>query len=102
MFPVFDVLSKLKFLRGTPFDPFGWTAERKAERRLIVEYEQTIAELLQALNDRNHTLAVEIASLPEYVKGYGFIKRRSIEDTKAKLDGLITCLHNPSAESEAA
>jgi indolepyruvate ferredoxin oxidoreductase len=62
MMPVFGLLARLKFLRGTAFDPFGRTDERKMERQLIADYENTVAELLETLTEDNHDLAVKIAS----------------------------------------
>ena len=61
----FKLLAKLKGLRGTPFDIFGRSADRKLERQLIVEYEARLEELLQKLNAGNHPVAVELASLPD-------------------------------------
>ena len=83
MTPVFGLLAKLRFLRGTPFDPFGRSQERRTERQLIVDYENTIAELLADLDNGNHALAVQIASIPEQIRGYGYVKDRHIEGAKA-------------------
>ena len=83
MLPVMRLLGRLRFLRGTMFDPFGWSAERKMERQLIVNYEKVIAELLDGLNDDNHGLAVSIASIPEQIRGFGHIKRASVEAAAA-------------------
>lgn len=102
LFPMFSLLSKFKFLRGKAIDPFGWTAERKMERRLIEEYEATIKELLSSLNDDNHALALEIASLPEEIRGYGYIKEENVEKTREKLQNLLECWRNPSKQPEAA
>ncbi|MEC7655444.1 MAG: indolepyruvate ferredoxin oxidoreductase family protein, partial [Pseudomonadota bacterium] len=63
--PMFRMLAKLKFLRGTPFDPFGYTAERKNERELIADYVTTIEALLRDLTPENHATAIDIAALPE-------------------------------------
>ena len=73
---VMNLLARFKFLRGTAFDPFGKTVERKMERRLIQEYEQTIEELLPGLSKKNHTLAVEIAKIPEQIRGYDLVKQK--------------------------
>ena len=102
LLPVFKLLSQFRFLRGTAFDPFGRTAERKMERQLIVTYEQTIRELLQTLGDDNHALAVEIAGLPEQIRGYGYIKSESADRTLDKLESLMSCWRNPAAQSKAA
>jgi hypothetical protein len=79
----------LKFLRGTPFDVFGYTEERKTERALIGEYEQAVETLLTGLTRDNHALAVEIASLPESIRGYGHIKATSIAAARKKRDELL-------------
>src|SRR2546423_14830533 len=64
MMAAFRVLAKLKPLRGTPFDVFGMSGERKAERRLIGEYEATAAGVLRHLDGENRKLAPENAGLP--------------------------------------
>jgi indolepyruvate ferredoxin oxidoreductase len=86
---LFGILSKLKGLRGTAFDVFGRTEERRMERALIGEYEATVAALLQGLSRDNHALAVEIASLPESIRGYGHIKARSVETARKKREELL-------------
>ncbi|HTJ62392.1 MAG TPA: indolepyruvate ferredoxin oxidoreductase family protein, partial [Alphaproteobacteria bacterium] len=73
---LFKVLRALKGLRGTAFDIFGYSEERKLERRLIVEYADRMHGLLGRLSAANYDVAVEIASLPEGIRGYGHIKRR--------------------------
>ncbi len=72
------LLAKFKGLRGTALDIFGRTEERRMERALIEEYEQTVGTLLAGLTRENHALAVEIASLPETIRGYGHIKAKSV------------------------
>jgi indolepyruvate ferredoxin oxidoreductase len=89
MMPVFRLLAKLKGLRGTAWDLFGRTEERRMERALIGEYETTVAVLLQGLTRDNHALAVEIASLPETIRGYGHIKAKSAEAARRKRDELL-------------
>jgi indolepyruvate ferredoxin oxidoreductase len=83
-------LSKLKGLRGTALDPFGRTDERRTERALIGEYEQAIERLLEGLTRENLALAVEIASLPEQIRGYGHVKTRSLAEARGKRDELFT------------
>jgi indolepyruvate ferredoxin oxidoreductase len=78
MLKAFRVLAKLKGLRGTAFDVFGRTAERKRERALIGEYETLITELLDKLAPYNHSLAVDLASIPEQIRGYGHVKERHL------------------------
>jgi indolepyruvate ferredoxin oxidoreductase len=71
-------LAKAKFLRGTRFDPFGYTAERKEERQLIAEYEGMIRDVCVKLTPVNYRLAVELAKLPEKIRGYGHVKNAAI------------------------
>lgn len=89
MLPVFRVLASLKWLRGTFFDPFGRTAERRAERALIAEYEATIRDLLQYLSRGNYRTAVEIAELPMMIRGYGHVKLRNMETAKERRSELL-------------
>ena len=79
MLLVFKALSQLKFLRGTAFDLFGRTEERQTERALIQEYKDAVQELLVSLNAQNHALAVNVAKVPEQIKGFGHVKERHIE-----------------------
>jgi indolepyruvate ferredoxin oxidoreductase len=86
---LFGMLSKLKGIRGTALDIFGRTEERRMERALITEYEQTVETLLAGLTRDNHALAVEIASLPETIRGYGHIKAKSVAAARARRDELL-------------
>ncbi len=99
---VFRILAKGKKLRGTPFDPFGYSAERRLERRLIDDYEQMLELVLTALNNENHGLAVQIASLPDCIRGYGPVKRRHIDAAKKQQVELIDAFRNPAAANAAA
>ncbi len=98
----FGVLAKLKFLRGTALDPFGHTEERRTERRLVEEYEATVAELLGRLSRENHALAVEIASVPEHIRGYGHIKRRHLDGAKKKEAELLAQFRAHRSTARAA
>jgi indolepyruvate ferredoxin oxidoreductase len=82
-------VAAFKFLRGTPFDPFGWTAHRRRERALIAEYEATLDTLLAGLASDNRDLAVEIASLPEGIRGYDLLKDRHLADAEGKQRELL-------------
>jgi indolepyruvate ferredoxin oxidoreductase len=86
---LFGILSKLKGLRGTAFDIFGRTEERRMERALIGEYERTVATLLEGLTRDNHALAIEIASLPESIRGYGHLKAKSASSARARSEELL-------------
>jgi indolepyruvate ferredoxin oxidoreductase len=81
---VFRVLAKFKLLRGTPLDPFGYTAERRTERRLIAEYGDLLAEIAERLSLDNHDLAVALAALPEKIRGFGHVKARHLAAAKAE------------------
>jgi indolepyruvate ferredoxin oxidoreductase len=89
VFSVFRLLSKLRFLRGTPLDPFGHTAHRRLERQLIGDYEATLAELIDGLTADNQELAVQIASLPEMIRGYDHVKERHLEGAREKATELL-------------
>jgi indolepyruvate ferredoxin oxidoreductase len=88
MLPVLRLLARFKFLRGTRFDPFGRTSDRRAERQLIEEYEALIDEVVAGLEPRKFGLAVEILGLAESIKGYGPIKAQSILRYRRGLDKL--------------
>src|SRR5436190_385716 len=89
MLPVFKLLSSLKGLRGTALDVFGYTAERRMERALIAEYEATVASLLEGLSAGNHAIALQIAALPEDIRGFGHIKTKSVDAARAKREALL-------------
>ncbi|MCE2969450.1 MAG: indolepyruvate ferredoxin oxidoreductase family protein [Burkholderiales bacterium] len=94
MMTAFGVLAKLKFLRGTALDIFGRTEERKTERQLIAEYEQLIDELLGKIAADNHALAVELASLPEEIRGYGHVRARHLAAARTKWTALLAKLRS--------
>jgi indolepyruvate ferredoxin oxidoreductase len=92
MLSAFKVLAKMKGLRGSALDPFGKTAERKAERQLIADYEVLLDEISARLGAHNHAVAVELASIPEHIRGYGHVKERHLKAAKAREAGLIAAL----------
>jgi indolepyruvate ferredoxin oxidoreductase len=102
VFGAFRMLAKLKGLRGGAFDVFGYTAERKLERRLIDDYSRCVDELVAGLNRDNHALAVEIASIPEQIRGYGHIKETHYAKAKARWDELMAAWRSPVTERVAA
>jgi indolepyruvate ferredoxin oxidoreductase len=99
---LFKLLAKLKGLRSTPLDPFGYTQERKTERALIREYEETVERLLAALTPQNHAAAIQIASLPEEIRGYGHIKLKSVTSARKKRDELLAAFAEPKKQKAAA
>jgi indolepyruvate ferredoxin oxidoreductase len=84
MMTAFEVLARLRFLRGSALDVFCYTAERRTERALIGEYEALVDELLTRVGADNHALAVQLASLPDEIRGFGHVKERNLATTKAK------------------
>ncbi|HEX5264278.1 MAG TPA: DUF6537 domain-containing protein, partial [Phenylobacterium sp.] len=102
MLPVFRFLARLKGLRGTAFDPFGYTAERKQERALIREYEGLVDELLGGLGPLNHPLAVKLASIPDDIRGYGHVKDAHLARARRKQQDLLDQWRHPPMMTEAA
>jgi len=90
MLSVFRVVAKLRRLRGTPFDIFGRSEERRSERRLIGEYMALLKEILIHLSPTNHMIAVELAGLPLEIRGFGHIKEANSARAKAKEAILLT------------
>ncbi|MEI2415273.1 indolepyruvate ferredoxin oxidoreductase family protein [Orrella sp. JC864] len=93
MLRVFGVLARLRFLRGTVLDPFGHTAERRAERALIDEYRQTVLDMLPKLGRANLETAVALASVPEHIRGYGHVKEASLRKAAARREELLQAYH---------
>jgi indolepyruvate ferredoxin oxidoreductase len=89
MLPVFRLLARFKGLRGTPFDPFGRSLERRSERKLIADYEATLNEVLAKLAPENHHLAVGLAVIPEKIRGFGHVKQRHLATAKADEAALL-------------
>lgn len=98
----FKVLARLKGLRGTALDVFGRTGERRTERALIGQYRASIDEVLSALDPGRHPLAVEIARIPEQIKGYGHVKERNLTAARTRWDTLMRQWRDPQAAREAA
>ena len=89
MLSAFGLLARLKGLRGTAFDVFGHTAERKAERKLIADYASMLDEILPKLTPDNHAIAVGLAAIPEKIRGFGHIKMRHLAAAKADEAALL-------------
>ena len=102
MMRVFGVLARLKGLRGTMLDPFGYTRERRRERALIDRYERAVASLLDGLDHANHALAVEIATLPERIRGFGHVKAKGIEEAQRREAELLDRFRAAADPSAAA
>jgi indolepyruvate ferredoxin oxidoreductase len=102
MLPAFALLARLKFLRGTAFDIFGYSDERRSERCLIGEYEAAIEALLAGLDRDNHRLAVAIARLPEGIRGFGHVKAANLAAVKAEEARMLALFRSPTVGAAAA
>ena len=96
MLPVFRLLAKGKALRGTAWDVFGYTHERKLERQMIADYEKLLDEIVDRLSPASHATSVALAGLPLDIKGFGHIKERNYKAVKAREAALLAELRNPS------
>ena len=85
---LFPLLARMKVLRGTPFDPFGRTAERRAERALIAQYEADMARLLPLVDADRLDDAVALAQLPLNIRGFGPVKEKAMEDAAVNRTAL--------------
>ncbi len=86
------LLAKLRPLRGTIFDPFGYTRESRAERRLIGEYERAMEKILVLLTPENHGLALEFAQLPGRMRGYGHVKAQNVAVAKRRGAEILSAM----------
>ena len=102
MLPFLRLLARLKGLRGTAFDIFGYSAERRRERRSITDYEATVVELIARLDHDNHALAMEIASIPEKIRGYGHVKEQHLTAALAEQDALMEAWRSPGGVRQSA
>jgi indolepyruvate ferredoxin oxidoreductase len=98
----FRVLAKLKRLRGTRLDVFGYTAERRTERALIEEYMRTIGDLLPALDQQNHALALQIAAVPDQIRGFGHVKEENLRKARERESNLLAAWRRPPEVARAA
>jgi indolepyruvate ferredoxin oxidoreductase len=90
------MLARMKGLRGTPFDPFGYTAERRAERELITWYDRVIERLLGGLDAAHLPDLIAIAKAPMDIRGYGPVKDAAMGKVKAEVERLFAELDAPS------
>ncbi len=102
MFKLFGLMAKMRFLRGTALDPFGKTEERIKEKELIKRYEDTVQELVGGLSGDNLSLAIEIAEIPEHIRGYGHVKERHLQSAEAEWDSLLSKFRSGETERHAA
>jgi len=100
--PLLRGMAALRSVRGTPFDPFGYATERRAERALIERYRETIESLLPTLSNENLALATEIADLPSSIRGYGYVKLKSMDAADQQLADLLAEYVSPKQYANAA
>ena len=89
MLTMLGLLKHGKVLRGTPFDPFGRTEERRLERRLVDDYEARVDELLAGLSREKLAVATAIANVPASIRGYGHVKLASLTIARAREQELL-------------
>ncbi|MSQ19967.1 MAG: indolepyruvate ferredoxin oxidoreductase family protein [Betaproteobacteria bacterium] len=102
MLSAFGLLAKLKFLRGTALDVFGRSEERRTERALIHRYATNIAEVLGRLDRDNHAMAVQIAAIPEMIRGFGHVKLRHLMAANKKEAELLASFRSPASTTARA
>ncbi|MCX4166137.1 MULTISPECIES: indolepyruvate ferredoxin oxidoreductase family protein [Paraburkholderia] len=100
VFSAMRVLAKFKFLRGTGLDVFGKTEERRTERALIGEYEALVRELVGSLSPQKRALAIELASLPDGIRGYGHVKENNLKGVRTKWTALLAKWRAPEGTGE--
>jgi indolepyruvate ferredoxin oxidoreductase len=98
----FRLLAKFRFLRGTALDVFGKTEERRLERELIADYQATIAALLPRLREDNLAQAIELANLPEQIRGFGHVKLDNMGKAKTRWKQLEDELQGRASQSDTA
>ena len=100
--PLFGLMRHFRFLRGTRLDLFGYTDERQMERQLIKEYESVLNELVAGLSVENQETAVEIAALPQKIRGFGIVKRNNVEQAQAEQIELLRKFRGDDAGAAAS
>lgn len=101
MMPVFTLLAKCRRLRGTLFDPFGWTTERRTERELVKSYRTDIEAVLSNLSPENMDAAVALADLPDVIRGYGHVKEAAIQRYFNERNALLSVSHGHGQRAAA-
>ncbi len=99
---VVGILSKCKGLRGTRFDPFCWTKERRTERQLRDQYFADIERMCGTLTQDNYDIAVQLAEVPEQIRGFGHVKLASVEDAVLGREAILGRLATSGQQERAA
>ena len=102
MFRALKILTKLKGLRGTPLDVFGYSAERRGERAAVKDYERLVGELIEGLNGAKIGLAAEIARLPLKIRGFGHVKAANADAVAKEREALLAQFRHPDAPTAQA
>jgi indolepyruvate ferredoxin oxidoreductase len=102
MLTAFRILARFRFLRGTPLDPFGRTEERHAERRLIADYEADLDRIIAGWRPERRAIALERASLPDGIRGFGHVKARAIAAAEERRAELMAAFDDPQAAARLA
>ena len=110
MLTVFKGLARLKGLRGTAFDVFGYAQERRQERALIDDYRASIDEVLRTFQDADplantperQQLALGVARIPEQIRGFGHVKARHLKAARQNWDALLAEFRQPQAPQKSA
>jgi indolepyruvate ferredoxin oxidoreductase len=97
MLPVLGILAMLRSLRGTIFDPFGRTPERRMERALITDYEALVERTISVLDADNHEAAVHLLGMADSVRGYGPVKEQAVADYNAAVARTEAAFGGPAA-----
>ena len=95
MMKAFKWLARARFLRGSAFDIFGYTAERKMERQLLADYEVVLDEIAAGLNADNLQAAIKLANYPDVIKGFGHVKERNVDEAMNNRMSLRAGFKNP-------
>ncbi|WP_377505961.1 indolepyruvate ferredoxin oxidoreductase family protein [Octadecabacter sp. R77987] len=98
---LFPILARLKGVRGTPFDPFGYSGERRMERALITQYEADMAEVLKILRPDTRDAAIALAQLPLQIKGFGPVKAKAAQAAAKRREELLAVLRAPETRAAA-
>ena len=101
MMSAFKLLAPMKVLRGTAFDPFGYFAERRMERRLIEDYRALVERVVARLDQDNIATGIELASAAAEIGGYGPVKEASVTRYEERLKGLLEAFEAPDPAASA-
>ncbi|MBU1375642.1 MAG: indolepyruvate ferredoxin oxidoreductase family protein [Alphaproteobacteria bacterium] len=100
IFTAFRLLARLKGLRGSPLDPFGWLPERRDERRAIVAYERLVERLCADLTPAQADAAIELARLPRSIRGFGHVKAAAAATAAARQIELLAAFEDAKASGD--